>query len=147
MQARLPLIVGGHGIRRSLDIAARHADVWNTLACGVPDYRRRSAALDAHCAAIGRDPSGLRKSVTFRAVLAPTGSAAADRAGELLSGVAEEVRAEYLTVGTPARCAEDRRSYADLGVCDFLLAVKTPVDWQTVELFATDVVPRLRGKR
>jgi alkanesulfonate monooxygenase SsuD/methylene tetrahydromethanopterin reductase-like flavin-dependent oxidoreductase (luciferase family) len=145
VQDQLPLVVGGDGLRRPLRIAARHADIWNTLAVDAPSYQRKAEAFDAHCAAQGRDSGDVRRSVTFRAVLGLTNAAASDRAASLLAGVPAEVRGEYLSVGTPDRCLADLRRFVELGAGDFLLAVKPPIDWLTVELFAGQVAPRLRS--
>jgi F420-dependent oxidoreductase-like protein len=143
-QAHVPIVIGGGGVRRTLAIAARHADIWNTLATGVDDYRRQLDALRGHCRAIGRDEDAVRRSVTFRAVLVERAGDTARRADELLRGAPDEVRAEYLTFGTPEQCVADLRPYVDLGVRDFLLAVKPPIDWQTVELMIDQVAPALR---
>lgn len=146
LQPRLPIVIGGSGVRRTLRIVARHADVWNTLAVSAEDYRYRLDALRRHCARIGRDPAEIRRSITFRAVLVENGEDAGGRATELLAGAPEEVRAEYLSVGTPEQCAAALQPFADLGVRDFLLAVKPPIDWQTVELMAKRVAPIIRGQ-
>lgn len=145
VQRHLPLVVGGDGIRRTLRIAARHGDIWNSLAIDLESYRRKLDAFGAHCSAVGRDAGDVRKSITFRAVLAETDAAAQQRAQHLLASAPDEVRAEYLSFGAPDRCVADLQAFADLGVRDFLLAVKAPIDWQTVELFATQVAPRLRA--
>jgi hypothetical protein len=48
--------------------AARHADIWNSMSfektfeAQINATRRRVAAIDARCAAIGRDPASLRRS-------------------------------------------------------------------------------------
>jgi len=60
VQERLPLLVGGGGERRTLRIAATYADVWHTWA-GCEEFVRKSAVLDEHCAAIGRDPTEIRR--------------------------------------------------------------------------------------
>ncbi len=50
--------LGGGGGRRTLRIAARYADAWNVW--GRPEFlARKGAVLDAHCAAVGRDPAAL----------------------------------------------------------------------------------------
>lgn len=60
VQSRLPLLIGGKG-DRMLDLVARRADGWNMWA--MPDvFAERSARLDRACAAIGRDPAGIRRS-------------------------------------------------------------------------------------
>jgi F420-dependent oxidoreductase-like protein len=60
-----PIWVGGSGPRRTLRIAAEHADVWNA-AGGPPDeVAASSAILDRHCEDVGRDPATIRRSVQF----------------------------------------------------------------------------------
>lgn len=61
-----PIWIGGTGRRRTLRIAAEHAAVWNAPG-GEPELvAELSAVLDAHCAAIGRDPAEIRRSVQVR---------------------------------------------------------------------------------
>ncbi|WP_042406741.1 LLM class flavin-dependent oxidoreductase [Streptacidiphilus carbonis] len=62
-----PLLIGGWG-SRTLRLVAEHADIWNIP--GPPhntlDYiTQRSRVLDAHCAAIGRDPQTITRSVQY----------------------------------------------------------------------------------
>jgi alkanesulfonate monooxygenase SsuD/methylene tetrahydromethanopterin reductase-like flavin-dependent oxidoreductase (luciferase family) len=54
---------------------------------------------------------------------------------------------EYLVFGTPEQCAEALQPYRELGVTDFVLGARPPVDWRSVTLFAEQVVPLLRGNR
>jgi len=57
----LPLLVGGGGEKRTLRIAAEHAQEWN--AWSTPDvFAHKSAVLDRHCADVGRDPAEVRRS-------------------------------------------------------------------------------------
>jgi len=55
LQARVPLIVGGGGERRTLQLAARYADAANVFG-DVDTVRRKAAVLRAHCEEAGRDP-------------------------------------------------------------------------------------------
>jgi len=59
---RLPLLIGASG-KRMLRLVARHADMWNTT--GTPDAAAEvNRRLDDACAAEGRDPSTLVRSVS-----------------------------------------------------------------------------------
>jgi alkanesulfonate monooxygenase SsuD/methylene tetrahydromethanopterin reductase-like flavin-dependent oxidoreductase (luciferase family) len=61
---RPPILIGAGGEKLSLRVVAEHADIWNCPTRGdVEEFRRKSAVLDEHCAAIGRDPSEIRRSV------------------------------------------------------------------------------------
>lgn len=59
---KIPILLGGGGEQKTLAMAARFADIWNTFAEG-EDYARKSRLLDRHCARIGRDPAGIERSV------------------------------------------------------------------------------------
>jgi len=72
-----PFVIGGAGEQLTLRVVARHADTWNypgvvlsgppagggSVAIGVEDFTRKSRVLDGYCAAIGRDPASLARSV------------------------------------------------------------------------------------
>ena len=54
----IPVMVGGGGERKMLRIVAEHADVWHSFG-DVGTLRRKSAILDEHGAAVGRDTASL----------------------------------------------------------------------------------------
>jgi alkanesulfonate monooxygenase SsuD/methylene tetrahydromethanopterin reductase-like flavin-dependent oxidoreductase (luciferase family) len=59
--AHVPLLIGGGGERRTLRVAAQFADEWH--AWTEPDgFVHKSAILDRHCRAVGRDPATLARS-------------------------------------------------------------------------------------
>ena len=58
LQARVPILVGGSGERRTLRLAAQYGDACNLF--GQPtEVARKVAALRRHCADVGRDPSAV----------------------------------------------------------------------------------------
>jgi alkanesulfonate monooxygenase SsuD/methylene tetrahydromethanopterin reductase-like flavin-dependent oxidoreductase (luciferase family) len=57
-----PVMIGAGGERLGLRVVARHADIWASPAFTAADFRRMNAALDGHCAAIGRDPGEITRS-------------------------------------------------------------------------------------
>ncbi|MDH6142686.1 alkanesulfonate monooxygenase SsuD/methylene tetrahydromethanopterin reductase-like flavin-dependent oxidoreductase (luciferase family) [Kitasatospora sp. GP30] len=62
-----PVLIGGWGTRL-LRLVAEHADIWNIPGPphnSVEYLRERSQVLDAHCAAIGRDPGTITRSVQY----------------------------------------------------------------------------------
>jgi len=64
---RPPILIAAMG-PVMLGLTARHADIWNSLSFAktfdaqIEETRQRIAAIDARCAAIGRDPGSLRRS-------------------------------------------------------------------------------------
>ncbi|MEV4708123.1 TIGR03560 family F420-dependent LLM class oxidoreductase [Actinoplanes sp. NPDC049316] len=60
VQDPLPILIGGSGEKRMLRIVAEYADAWNTW--GRPELiAHKSAVLDEHCAAVGREPKAIAR--------------------------------------------------------------------------------------
>ncbi|MFE6311730.1 LLM class flavin-dependent oxidoreductase [Streptomyces rochei] len=146
LQSRLPLVIGGDGERRMLRLVARHADIWNALAGTPGRYRHKLGVLRSHCAEVGRDIADIRKSVTFRAVLGENEAEVNERLAQLRRIYPPEspIWPEFLVFGTPHQCVEALQPYVEMGVGDFLLGARPPVDYRTLELFAEQVMPILR---
>jgi alkanesulfonate monooxygenase SsuD/methylene tetrahydromethanopterin reductase-like flavin-dependent oxidoreductase (luciferase family) len=132
---RPPLMIAAMG-PVMLGLAARHADIWNSLSFAktfeaqIEETRGRVAAMEARCAAIGRDPASLRRSYLM---LDPT----ARSSGGLIK--------YYESEETFARMA---RQILDLGITEVglyypMLEAQIPV----FERIARDVLPALRAAR
>ena len=77
-----PILVGGGGERRTLAIAARHADACNIF--GDPaGVRHKLDVLEAHCERAGRDPAEISKTRIGALVMADTAADAARIGAEL----------------------------------------------------------------
>jgi alkanesulfonate monooxygenase SsuD/methylene tetrahydromethanopterin reductase-like flavin-dependent oxidoreductase (luciferase family) len=142
LQARLPLMIGGEGEKRTLRIVAEHADVWNTGLGEIEVFRHKLDVLARHCEDVGRDPLDIRKSLTLRAVLAETETELAARRRALAPSL--PIDESNFFFATPEQCVERMRPFAELGAGDFLLAAYWPYDWRTLELMAHEVAPALR---
>jgi probable F420-dependent oxidoreductase len=58
----IPVLIGGGGEKKTLREVAKHADIWHTFG-DVEVLKRKSAILDEHCAAVGRDPTAIERSI------------------------------------------------------------------------------------
>jgi len=66
-QPHPPIWVGGSGEKVTLRYVAQHADVWNAGGnADVERASRKSAILDEHCSAVGRDPAEIRRSIALQ---------------------------------------------------------------------------------
>jgi alkanesulfonate monooxygenase SsuD/methylene tetrahydromethanopterin reductase-like flavin-dependent oxidoreductase (luciferase family) len=130
---RPPLLVAALG-PRMLALAARHADIWNSLsfqadfAAQLAETRARCAAMDDACAAIGRDPATLRRSYTmFDAHARPRGGAMS-----------------YYE--SPEAFTTQASQIADLGIRDIgIYYPADPAQHATFQRIATHVLPHLRA--
>jgi F420-dependent oxidoreductase-like protein len=97
-----PIWIGGTGRRRTLRMAAEHAAVWNAPGGSPEQVAELSAVLDGHCAAIGRDPAEIRRSVQIR-VPADVSALPEQIRGFLAVGVTEII---LIVAGDPVGQAE-----------------------------------------
>ncbi len=58
-----PFVIGGSGEKLTLRVVAQYAAIWNYVGGGVETFKQKSAILDNHCAAIGRDPKTIERSI------------------------------------------------------------------------------------
>ena len=68
----IPIMVGGHGERRTLRTLAMHGDIFNFNAwetrnlpdgMSVESYRHKIGVLERHCEKVGRDPAEIRGTI------------------------------------------------------------------------------------
>jgi probable F420-dependent oxidoreductase len=59
---KIPILVGGGGEKKTLRVVAEHADIWHSFAGGEA-LARKTKILEEHCAAVGRDPAEIERSV------------------------------------------------------------------------------------
>lgn len=146
LQTVVPLTIGASGERHGLRMAATWADTWNTLVVPVPEYAHKSRVLADWAEKVGRDPSLIRRSITFRTVMSTTPARTRNKRQEYRArlGATHPDLHEHLDVESPAQLVDVLGRYRDLGASDFLLGLRPPVDQETLEIFATDVIPQLR---
>ena len=63
-QPHPPIWVGAGGRRRTIPIAARHADAWHSFG-SVDELREKAAVLDEHARRAGRDPAEILRSTNL----------------------------------------------------------------------------------
>jgi alkanesulfonate monooxygenase SsuD/methylene tetrahydromethanopterin reductase-like flavin-dependent oxidoreductase (luciferase family) len=89
-------MIGSGGERHGLRIVAEHADIWSSPTFTAADFRRKSAVLDDHCAAIGRDPAEIIRSMQVFFTAQEPSSGTARRPGPT---AARELLAELIDAG------------------------------------------------
>jgi F420-dependent oxidoreductase-like protein len=59
-----PFVIGGGGEQLTLRVVAQYADIWNIIpGASLEVMQHKSKVLDEHCAAIGRDPKEITRSI------------------------------------------------------------------------------------
>jgi alkanesulfonate monooxygenase SsuD/methylene tetrahydromethanopterin reductase-like flavin-dependent oxidoreductase (luciferase family) len=131
----IPILIGGGGERRTIPMAARHADIWHHRG-SVEHLARKVDVLREACAAIGRDPGELELAFDPGIVIRDD-RAAAERvvAEHLRHHLAEPgpIDPDAIWVGRPEAIAERWRSYLELGFRHLIADLPAPYDLETVE--------------
>jgi alkanesulfonate monooxygenase SsuD/methylene tetrahydromethanopterin reductase-like flavin-dependent oxidoreductase (luciferase family) len=139
VQARLPILIGGSGPKKTLRTTARDADLWNGY--GPPELvAANSAILAERCAEIGRPFGAIERTVTTHIVVRDTAAEArdawtviAERHG-LEGRLASDGTEHGLTVGgSTAEVAAYLRGYRDIGIGEVIVVFRDPFDLQTIE--------------
>jgi F420-dependent oxidoreductase-like protein len=138
-QGRLPLLIGGGGERRTLRIAARYADHWNSWT--TPEVlAHKVGVLRAHCEQIGRDPAEIHVSTQALLYLSTDEGWLKDKRQ---AGTGQPVIA-----GTPAEVAGILARYQAAGADEIIVPDFTlgPMDRKkdTCDLFMTEVAAAFR---
>lgn len=146
-----PILIGGSGERHLLRAAAAHADITNMRAdMSVAEHGAKRRVLDAHCEAVGREPSEVALSHNTHVFIGEDEAAVERVLAEHAArhGVSvEQFRASLSNaiVGTPPQCMEQLRRYVDYGIGWFFLLFPEPVSVGDLELFAEEVMPEFKS--
>lgn len=60
-----PFVIGGSGEQLTLRVVAKYASIWNFVGGDVETFGHKNKVLEEHCAAIGRDPSAIERSIQW----------------------------------------------------------------------------------
>ena len=133
VQARLPILVGGSGRRKTLRTVAARADAWNTSGT-VEAVRDADEALREHCRDLGRDETAIERTVSFPLVIRSTREAGLARLRELraVNGMMADFDVPVLT-GPPDAIAHDLAPYRALGFRHVIARLPAPYDRETIE--------------
>jgi alkanesulfonate monooxygenase SsuD/methylene tetrahydromethanopterin reductase-like flavin-dependent oxidoreductase (luciferase family) len=108
------VMVGGGGEKRTLKIAATHADMTHWFPLGLEVLKHKSEVLDGYCEAIGRDPATIERTMAAPVIVAHDEAAAT----AALERIPPE-RRPFVAVGRPEQMADRIRPYLDAGFTGF----------------------------
>ena len=153
VQPRLPIMIGGRGERRTLRIAAEHADHWNILGADLDGFAAKRGVLERHCAALERDPREVRCSLEVGMI---TGRDLDEmrrhtvRAGAVNPGLARDpdaamaqLRERGWLVGPPDGVVSELARLGEAGVDELIVQHKDSDNWALLESVGERVLPHV----
>jgi F420-dependent oxidoreductase-like protein len=137
-----PVIVGGKGKRRTPELAARFAGEFNVPFASVGEVEAQFRRVDDACAAVGRDPAELIRSVAQTTFVGRDDAEVARRA-EAIGQKPDELGSFHLG-GTVAQVVDQLGTWRErTGISRFYLQILDLADLDHVELIAAEVAPQL----
>jgi len=140
-QPRPPVIIGGGGLKRTPQLAARYADEYNLPFGSVRDTAAAYDRVRAACAAEGRDETSLIYSTAQTVCCGRTPEEISKRAAAI-GREPDELR-EHGLAGTPEEIAERIAEFAGIGASRVYLQVLDLDDVDHLELLA-ELIPAVR---
>lgn len=134
-----PICIGVAG-DKALAIAAKHADWWNLSDAGIARYKDRSAMLDRHCQAMGRDPQSIRRTWFGRVVTGRTDAEIQTRANSWK----QPFTTENAFVGTPAQIVEQMSAFVAAGCDYFMIDVLGLTNPDVLNMVLHDIIPYVK---
>jgi F420-dependent oxidoreductase-like protein len=136
---RPPIIVGGHGARRTPALAARFADEFNVAFSPLEVVERQYRLVDDACRSIGRDPDSVQRSAALVLCCGGDESELEVRAANI--GRAPDELRRNGAAGTPDEVIDTLRTYGAAGAARIYLQVLDLADIDHLRLVADEVLP------
>ncbi len=136
LQDRIPIIVGGGGERRTLRLAAKHADAANVFG-DATTVRHKAAVLRRHCASAGREPGDVALTHLSTALIGTTDRQVADLVERLRPrGRSAAQYAATVNAGTVEDHIGRFRELAETGVQEVMVRLPDLADASPLERMA-----------
>ena len=152
----IPILVGGKGLRRSLPLVARYADIWNATRLTPDEFRARSAQLDELARAAGRAPGAIKRTAMIPVMCGRDPAELEERMqgvrqlfpdlGALTLDALQEALREIfgaMIVDSPAGVVAALRAYAAAGVEELIIQWFGMEDLAGLQLLAEQVLPHV----
>jgi F420-dependent oxidoreductase-like protein len=138
-----PIWIGGGGEQLTLRVVAKYADCSNFG--GIPDmWAHKRDVLRNHCESVGRDPEQIRMTWSPEIFIRATEAEIEEAGTRAIWGQSADDWRENNLVGTPQQVAEKMHTYVGLGCRGFVPWCADYPDTETLERFATEVMPEFR---
>ncbi len=137
-----PLWIAGGGEQLTLRVVAQHADYANFA--GTPEtFAHKSSVLAGHCEKVGRDFDEIGRTVHLISMVGAD-DAAIERAAAQFDTPVDKFLGGSMTVAGSADEVTDRLGeYAEAG-CDYFIMYFPDAVWgDSIEAFASDVIPAM----
>ena len=138
-----PILVGGSGEKRTLEIVARYADACNLF--GSPEtVKTKLNVLKEHCKKVGRDYDSILKTKLGGVVIDKNEEAAKERVSRIFKGMSEQQISEYVIYGTADSVEKQIELLEEVGIQYFIVNLEFSRELEELESFAKNVIEKMK---
>jgi alkanesulfonate monooxygenase SsuD/methylene tetrahydromethanopterin reductase-like flavin-dependent oxidoreductase (luciferase family) len=139
-------MIGGSGEKYLLKVMAKHTNIYNHPCGSVELLKRKISKLKEHCAAIGRNPKEIERSILVSCLVAKddnTISNILNQRKKQVHGMQQVREAENASlVGLPENIISGINKYVNIGITHFIMDF-VGLNEDTIKLFDSKVIKKL----
>lgn len=138
-----PILVGGSGEKRTLQIVAKYADACNLF--GSPEtVKAKLNALKEHCKKVGRDYDSILKTKLGSVLIDKNEETAKERVNRIFKGMSEQMIREYVIYGTADSVEKQIEMLEEVGIQYFIVNLEFSRELEELESFAKNVIEKMK---
>ena len=138
-----PILVGGSGEKRTLEIVARYADACNLF--GSPEtVKTKLNVLKEHCKKVGRDYDSILKTKLGSVLIDKNEEAEKERVSHIFKGMSEQQISEYVIYGTADSVEKQIERLEKVGIQYFIVNLEFSRELEELESFAKNVIEKMK---
>lgn len=162
------ILIGGNGVRRTLPLVARYADIWNVFHQTPERFRERAAVLDDLLREAGREPAAVKRTMManvfcgrneaelqrsadffyrnwFPHLIGQPFAALLETMEAAMGPFLQSVGASFCPlVGTPEDVVEQIQAYAAAGLEELIIQWWDVEDLDGLQFYAETILPHLQ---
>ncbi len=147
VQKNLPIWIGGIGEKRTLQIAAKHADGWNAAYLSSDEFKRINQVLNMWCEEEQREPATVKRAVnlSFNMVTKESDIKQARQKLVMEWGSQAEQIEQGALLCTPPQAVEKINAYIEAGASEINISLRPPWDEESLDAYLTEVIPAIKN--
>ncbi|MGA7370365.1 MAG: LLM class F420-dependent oxidoreductase [Nitrososphaeraceae archaeon] len=136
-----PILVGGSGEKRTLNIVAKYADACNLFG-SAETVKKKLEILKAHCKSVDRDYDSILKTKLGVVVIDNDGRKAKKRVQQAFMGMPEAHLKEFAIYGTPEEVLKQIREFEHVGIQYLIVDLDPQREIEALEIFVDEIIKR-----
>jgi alkanesulfonate monooxygenase SsuD/methylene tetrahydromethanopterin reductase-like flavin-dependent oxidoreductase (luciferase family) len=137
-----PILVGGEGEKRTLEIVAKYANACNLFGSS-ETVKRKLDVLKEHCKKVGRDYDSILKTKLGGILIEKSEEEAKKRINRILKGMSEQLINEFFIYGTIDTVQAQVEKLEEVGIQYFIINLDPSDQFSQLESFSENIIKKM----